>query len=232
MSSKLLILEDSYEDQKLYYKILSSQFQIKCAGNIKEFVEHAPTFNPHLVILDLELPDGDGVSAFLKLNELNALKLVPKIFVSARKSIDDIVRCLNLGADDYITKPFDPTELLARINTKIRKSQEHVHGSTQVHKGAILVDLKTNQAYKFVNNEKQLVDLTSKEFKLLALLVQSEGQAFAREDILERIWGESVKVTHRTIDSHLSTLRKKFEPHGDYFKTVFGYGYKFEVTKL
>jgi DNA-binding response OmpR family regulator len=182
-----------------------------------------------LVILDWMLPTLDGLAVARRIRENH---IVPILMLTARGEETDIVLGLEVGADDYLTKPFKMRELLARARAIIRRS-ELLRGSTSapsssseklLQTGDVRMSLEMRSAH--LGDEE--LDLTPKEFDLLAMFVQNPGRAFSRDYLLEKIWGDDVYVTDRTVDTHVQRLRKKLGDSADLIRTVWGIGYKLQ----
>ena len=181
---------------------------------------------PDLLILDIMLPGMSGLEICRRLKENKATSEIPIIMVSARGEEQDIVKGLELGADDYVTKPFSPKVLLARIEAVLRRSKlENSAESTSAIKHA---GLEVNPGRVEVVIDGKNVDLTQSEFKILHFLLQRPGWVFTRGQIVEAIRGENYAVTDRTIDFQMVGLRKKLGQYGDYIETVRGVGYRFK----
>lgn len=181
---------------------------------------------PQAVLLDIMLPGIDGFEVFRRLNEKEGFD-VPAIFLTARTTEVDKVSGLNLGADDYITKPFGVLELIARVNAVIRragKSAGKTAGET-IAQGGLTMDTAGHILY--VDGEK--TELTFKEFEMLRYFMINAGMVLTREMLLNKIWGIETDIETRTVDMHIKTLRKKLGKCGGYIKTVRGVGYRFEV---
>lgn len=178
---------------------------------------------PDIILLDIMLPDEDGISILKKMKLKNDWKNIPVIFLTAKSSEVDKIKGLNLGADDYVTKPFSIMELIARINAVLRRnSKEDLSGNKVFKYESIEIDVKKHIAK--VGGE--VINLTRKEFELLFMLIENESMVLTREVILEKIWGYDFEGESRTIDMHVTTLRKKLGECGKYIKTVRGIGYK------
>ena len=173
------------------------------------------------VLLDLMLPDADGVDLF---REIRGRSSVPVIMVTARDAEADRVLGLELGADDYVTKPFSPRELVARVRTVLRRGQPESVAAERVTSGAFVIDLRG----RAVSVDGADVELTRKEFDLIAHLVTSPGRVFTRAQLLEAVWGYPDDIDTRTVDVHVAQLRRKLGPRCP-VKTVRGVGYKADV---
>jgi DNA-binding response OmpR family regulator len=224
MNEKILVVDDEQSICDLIKLDLEFEgFVVETAYDGREALEKVESFNPDLIILDVMLPYISGFELCKKINEKHN---IPIILLTAKTDIVDKVLGLELGADDYLTKPFDNRELLARVKALIRRSS---HTPTED------LDIIENGDLKIIPNERRvLVDseeihLTPKEYDLLYLLAQHLEQVFSRETLLEKIWGYDYYGDTRTVDMHVQRIRKKIGDHSSnpkYLQTVFGVGYK------
>ncbi len=177
---------------------------------------------PDLILLDIMLPGEDGLSLLRQLRETPRTADVPVIMLTAKGTEYDRVQGLDLGADDYICKPFGMAELVARIRARLRRSLPRQEDD-QLSGGALTIDHRAHRVYV----EGQEVPLTLKEYELLHLLMKNRGAAFTREQLLDRIWDMAYDGGTRTVDVHIQTLRSKLGPCGAMVETVRGVGYRF-----
>lgn len=216
------------EDDKNISEIES--FALKNSGYHVEVYERAADFYagikeelPGLVLLDVMLPDEDGLTILTKLRKEQTTKKIPVIMVTAKTSEIDKVRGLDLGADDYLTKPFGVMELISRVKALLRRS-----GGLEEEKflsiGGIFLDGEKHLVY---SNDK-ICDLTYKEYELCKLLLQNGGIVTGREEIMEKVWGTNFEGESRTLDMHIKTLRQKLGEEGGRIKTVRNVGYILE----
>lgn len=188
----------------------------------QQALKAAPIFAPDLIILDIMLPDVSGFEVCKNLQKLNT----PIIMLTARNDIKDKLYGLELGADDYITKPFDSRELTARIKTVLRRiDKSGTKEDTSIQLGPIMINTSERQVY--IDGEEMI--LTPKEYDLLMLLCENQRKVFSRENLLELVWKFEYIGDSRTVDMHVQRLRKKLGKYSFFIKTVFGIGYKFEV---
>ena len=188
----------------------------------KEAVTLAQSTGPDLILLDIMLPDLNGFEVCKAIQDLN----IPIIMLTAKNDIKDKLYGLELGADDYITKPFDGRELIARIKTILRRVDKYnAKDDTNVTVGPIVINI----IERIVHIDGIETPLTPKEFDLLMLFCENQRKVFSREDILELVWGYEFIGDSRTVDMHVQRLRKKLGKHNSCVKTIFGIGYKFEV---
>lgn len=185
-------------------------------------IKAAPIFTPDLIILDIMLPDVNGFEVCKQLQSLN----IPIIMLTAKNDIKDKLYGLELGADDYITKPFDSRELTARIKTVLRRIDKFgAKEETNIQLGPIMINTMERQVY--IDGEE--IILTPKEYDLLMILCENQRKVFSRENLLELVWKFEYIGDSRTVDMHVQRLRKKLGKYNFFIKTVFGIGYKFEV---
>src|SRR5215470_4136231 len=225
MSRKILVVDDDRKTVDLLKLYLEKDgYQVLVAHDGRQALELARQKRPDLVLLDLMLPNVEGLDVC---RILRAEARTPIIMLTARTTEDDKLLGLDLGADDYITKPFSPRELLARVRAVLRRAAEaHEPGPSTVRAGELAVDF----AGHTVRLAGAPLRLTPKEFKLLETLVREPGRAFSRLELLERVFGYDYEGLERTVDVHIMNLRKKIErdpAQPAYILTVYGVGYKF-----
>ncbi|WP_445735779.1 response regulator transcription factor [Mariniflexile sp.] len=224
---KLLIIEDEQEVQDDLIEFLKGEkFLCEAVSTASIAKEKVYMHDYDAIILDIGLPDGSGLEVLEYLKKIN--KDTGVIILSARGSIDDKISGLNLGADDYLTKPFDFNELNARIKSIIRR--KHFHGSNNIDFGDIVINTDSHE----VNVNNQLIILTQKEYQLLLFLISNENRVITKESIVEHLWGDDTDMfdSFDFIYSHIKNLRKKIVNAGgnDYLSTIYGVGYKFQRT--
>jgi two-component system alkaline phosphatase synthesis response regulator PhoP len=178
---------------------------------------------PDLFILDLMLPDGDGLELCRKLKRDEPTRRVPVILLTARRDETDKVLGLELGADDYVTKPFSPKELVARVKAVLRRGREVEAGDVIAIGAGIELDLERRELKDAAG---AVIELTKTEFDILAFLARQKGRVFPRAQLINGVWGDSVYVSDRNIDVHVRHLREKLGPAGDLIRNVRGVGYK------
>ncbi|MBT8178025.1 MAG: response regulator transcription factor [Eudoraea sp.] len=221
---KILLVDDEPDILEILKYNLSSQgYQVYTAKNGTEGVQKAKKKNPHLIILDVMMPEMDGIEACEIIRNTKGLENTIITFLTARGEDYSQVAGFDAGADDYITKPIKPKVLLSKIKALLRRLKED--DSMKVEEimkvGQIVIN---REEYKVMNKGEEII-LPRKEFELLALLASKPNKVFKREVILDKVWGQEVVVGGRTIDVHIRKLREKI---GDqHFKTVKGVGYKF-----
>ena len=222
MSYKVLLIDDEPDILEiLSYHLEKEGFLIKTAKNGVEGLEVARDFNPDLIVVDLMMPEMDGIETCMQIREDINLKNTLVALLTARSEDYSQIAGFESGADDYITKPIKPRVLVSRIKALLRRKE--VKNTTEKVSDELSIDIEKYVA--IVKGEEKL--LPKKEFELLALLFSKPGKVFTREVILNKVWGDDIVVGDRTIDVHIRKLREKI---GDsYIKTVKGVGYKLKL---
>ena len=222
---KILLVDDETDILEIIsYNLISEGYSVFTSSNGQEAIKKATKEKPHLIILDVMMPEMDGIEACEKIRKIPELENTLITFLTARGEDYSKVAGFDAGADDYITKPIKPKVLVSKIKSLLRRLKTQ---SDSISDAPIVLDGLTidREAYKINYNGLDMV-LPRKEFELLYLLVSKPGKVFKREVILEKIWGKEVVVGGRTIDVHIRKLREKL---GDSkFKTIKGVGYKFQ----
>lgn len=218
----IYIVEDDTNIREIEsYALKTSGFEIEGFENGEDFFAAMKVKTPDLIILDVMLPNEDGLSILATLRADNATKHIPIMMVTAKTSEMDKVRGLDTGADDYITKPFGIMELVSRVKALLRRTGT-VDKQTSISYGN--VDLNIEKHCVTVDN--QICELTYKEFELLRYLLENQGIVLSRDKIMERVWGFDYEGETRTVDMHIKTLRQKLGEAGSMIKTVRNVGYK------
>jgi len=225
MNKLIAIIDDEPDILELVsLHLTKSGFKVKKFLNGENFFKFLSKEIPDLIILDLMLPDSDGIEIckYLKSNE--NFNSIPIIMLTALSSEVDRILGLEIGADDYVTKPFSPRELVARVKAVLRRRTEK-QLSSQIKIGdVLLIDFNKYKVYV----EKKEINLTSTEFRILKILAQKRGWVFTRDQILYHLWGHDKAVLDRTVDVHIKRLREKLGKAGKFIKSVRGVGYKIE----
>ena len=228
MTEKLItIVEDEEDIVKLVSHHLKREgFKVKEFHNGRDFLSYIESVVPDLAVLDIMLPGIDGLEICRILKNKSTTSSVPIIMLTAKASEADVVVGLELGADDYIVKPFSPRELVARVKTVLRRTGTKESEGNIIKVGPLTIN--TEKYEVSVDNEKVL--LTTTEFKILEVLADGKGRVFTRDQLLKkkRLWGDDKLVYDRTIDVHIKNLREKLGPAGNMIKTVRSIGYKLE----
>lgn len=214
--------DDESIRELIIYTLNGQKMEAKGFSTPSEFWEAISEKVPSLVLLDIMLPEEDGFSILEKLRAAPATKRLPIIMLTAKGSEYDIVRGLDIGADDYIPKPFRMMELLSRIRALLRRSGANDGRMEEYRVGNLYVNPTRHE----VQVDGKDVVLTLKEFELLNLLISRQGIVFTRAQLLDEIWGYGFDGESRTVDVHVRTLRQKLGPAGNYIETVRGIGYK------
>lgn len=222
----ILVVEDERHIASLVSLYLTNEgFRVEHAADGAQALDAVRRARPALVILDLMLPGLDGIEVCRRLRREGDL---PIIMLTARDQEVDRVLGLELGADDYVTKPFSPRELVARVKAVLRRAEPGAERSEEGER-LTLADLSIDVARREVRAGDRGVSLTAKEFDLLAFLVRNRGIVFSRDRLLERVWGYERPVDSRTVDSHVKSLRQKLGDAGAIIRTVRGVGYRAEA---
>jgi DNA-binding response OmpR family regulator len=226
-NTRILVVEDEEDlNEILKFNLENEGFQVDTAFSAEEALKKdLSVYN--LLVLDVMMGKISGFNLAQKVRK-ELLLNVPIIFLTARDKENDLLTGFNLGADDYITKPFSIKELQARVKAILKRAiptSTMATVSNTVVMGEIVIDCKTK---RIINGEKR-VDLTRKEYDILILLAKSPGRIFSREEILRRIWESDVVVTDRTVDVNMTRLRRKLDEYGNYLRNKPGFGYYLEI---
>lgn len=220
---RILIIEDHADTRRFLESMLKKEFEVITAENAVIGIDYARNQHPDLILLDVMLPILSGFDACSLLKGDEKTKRIPIIFLSAKGTVNDITQGLGQGADDYLPKPFDFKELLARIHVRLRKSSENQLVPLQIG------DLKIDPAERRITVSGKAMVLTNTEFDLLRILAARAGQVISRAEILKEVWREDASNTNdRTIDVHIRALRKKIPYLTRHIISIYGVGYKYE----
>ena len=229
MASRILIIEDQPDIRKtIDYNLSRESFEVFQAASIAEGEQAIQQHKPDLVILDLMLPDGSGLTLCRDIKSDPTTKNTLVILLTAKADELDRLIGFELGADDYVTKPFSVRELILRVKAilKRRASEERQPADPSYTFGALTLNLEAHQV--FINDLE--VGFTALEFRLLKHLIDRKGRVQSRDQLLEEVWGYSAEVTTRTVDTHIKRLREKLDSAGEYIQTIRGVGYRFSKT--
>jgi len=227
MREKILIVEDEPDIIKmLEYNLKKEGFRITSVSDGREALRRSEREHPDIIILDLMLPEIDGLEVCKTLKQSSDTADIPVIMLTAKAQETDKIVGLELGADDYITKPFSIRELTARVKAVLRRAGEKNKLPEIFEIGNLTIDFSKIKVT--VGNKP--VELTSKEFELLSALVKAKGRVLSRDYLLDNIWGfdNAIEIQSRTVDVHIQTLRKKLKQAAKRVVTVKNYGYRFE----
>lgn len=220
MRRRILLVEDDPKTRATVVLYLEREgYEVATAADGVEALERARAWEPHLIVLDLMLPRMDGLAVCRALREGAGADRVAIIMVTARSTEEDKLTGLDLGADDYVTKPFSPRELMARVRAVLRRAAEE----DVIEAGGLTLD----RAAREVLVGGTVVSVTPTEYRLLEALARAGGRTFTRQELVERALGEEYDGLDRTVDVHVMNLRRKLGEAGKAIVTVFGVGYKF-----
>jgi DNA-binding response OmpR family regulator len=229
MSRKIAVVEDEAELASLIeYNLTRGGFDVKVLNGAGQTLRELETWQPDLIVLDVMLPEQDGFDLCRQIRQTGKLARTPVVFLTARSDEVDRVLGLEIGGDDYITKPFSTRELVARIKAHLRRQETDAGPQAALSMGPFRLDRAARRVYQ---GEKE-IELTSTEFKLLEFFLTHPGTAWSREQLLREVWGEAHFVTPRTVDVHIRRLREQIEDKPDepcFLVTVRGFGYRFEL---
>jgi len=219
----ILIVDDEQDIREMISMNLHREgFETLEAADGLQAVKISRKTIPDLILLDLMLPEKDGYSVFRDLKDSSLTQQIPVIMLTARGKLDERITGLALGADDYVTKPFSPKELVLRVNNILRRSLKHPAG-TIIETG----DFRLDKNHLALHLAGEAIGLTTTEFKLLVVLIESDGAAQERGDLLRQVWGYNDLTQTRTLDTHITRLREKLGDHSQQIETVRGVGYRF-----
>lgn len=219
---KILLVEDDRDIVEMVeYNLKQDGYETLSALNGEDGIHLAKTEHPDLIILDIMLPVIDGFEVCRTLKKDDATTHIPIIILSAKSQETDKVVGLELGADDYITKPFSPRELVARAKAVLRRGQQQAAGR-RIKRGDIVIDVERHE----VTVAGKEISLTFTEFKLLEVMARRPGVVLSRNQILDAVGGDEAMVYDRTVDAHIKSLRRKLGRAKDYIETVRGAGYR------
>ena len=221
----ILVIEDEPDIRKtLEYNISQEGHTVLTAGSLHDAEKILQSQSLSLILLDLMLPDGSGLDFCRKLKTNSKTESIPVIILTAKDDEVDRVVGFELGADDYVTKPFSVRELILRIKAVLKRGEvkkDIVEVERQF--GDLKIDIDSHEVYV----DEMQINLTALEFKLLNQLVETRGRVQSRDQLLTEVWGYSAEVTTRTVDTHIKRLRNKLGSMGKYVQTIRGVGYKF-----
>jgi len=224
---KILLVEDTRSMQIVVQSLLGPHYELICVETFAQAEKTLDSESFSLLLLDVVLPDGDGFSFCEKLRKDSSMLNLPIIFLTSKNEVQDRVRGFNLGADDYVVKPLEPNEFTARVQAKLHRSQSTKRADVFT-KGDFKVDSISQKAYL---GETDL-GLTPIEYKLFALFVKNEGQVYSRANLKKSVWGPSIHLSDHTVDTHVSSLRKKLGPYSACLKSVVKMGYGFKMSDV
>ena len=226
MTSRVLIIEDEPDIRKtIDYNLSKESYEVIQAASIEEGEKAIASNKIDVIILDLMLPDGSGLTLCRDIKSEPKTKHIPVIILTAKTEEVDRVVGFELGADDYVTKPFSVRELILRVKAILKRGVSSPKDAVEAQDifGELTVNYDEHQAY--INGQE--ISLTALEFKLLKHLINRKGRVQTRDQLLEDVWGYSSNVTTRTVDTHIKRLREKLGSVGEHIQTIRGVGYRF-----
>lgn len=227
-TAAILIIEDTSSVQILLKAALRGLGADLCfASTAEEARDLSQQRAFDLILLDITLPGQDGLEFFNEMQTEELWKSTPVIFLTGNVDVSTKVAAFALGADDYIVKPFNALELRARVEAKLKRAAARAEANHIVRKGDLQLDASTQRAYTLESGEPQAIRLTPREFKLLFHLARNEEHILSRAQLLDAVWGDGSEVYDRTVDTHLSSMRKKLGALARYIESVPGAGYRF-----
>lgn len=225
--SRILIIEDETPMRTALADVLEGEgYRALAAADGEAGLRKAVAEKPDLILLDVMMPKLDGFAVCAELRRLG--HVTPVLMLTAKGQIEDRVNGLDVGADDYLVKPFSTEELLARVRALLRRTQRHGKSPTKLTLGDVEIDLARQTAAR----GRKVIHLTAKEFAMLRLLAEAAGEPVSREKFLDVVWGYAAFPTTRTVDTHIASLRTKLEKNPEaprWLKTVHGVGYKLDL---
>ena len=220
----IYIVEDDKNIREIEtFALKNSGYQVSDFEYAKDFYAKIEEKLPNLILLDIMLPDEDGLTIVKKLRSHQDTKKIPVIMVTAKTTEIDKVKGLDLGADDYLTKPFGVMELISRVKALLRRSSG-MQEEKFYNVGELSLDVEKHAVYV----KEEIIELTFKEYELLKLIMQNTGIVTSRDLIMERVWGTDFEGESRTLDMHIKTLRQKLKEAGPMIKTIRNVGYMIE----
>lgn len=225
----ILVVEDSEEIQMILKHAMSAEYRVVCTTNLEQARLSIYNNKFDLILLDLSLPDGDGLHLCSELKKSDLYCDIPVIILSAKNSLKEKAEGFQLGIEDYVTKPFDPSELKIRIESRLKKISEFKKHSDQIEVGNLMLDLSSRSISCITDNKN--IDLSTKEFAILVYLAKHAEEVKSRQEIIEAVWGQGRHMTNRTIDSHICRIRKKIASDVLSIEAITSSGYKLSVTQ-
>ena len=229
MLVKVLVIEDEPDIRKtVEYNLTREGYEVSGCGSISEAKALLENPNFSIILLDLMLPDGSGLDLCKQIKSNPETNEIPILILTAKDDEVDKVVGFELGADDYVTKPFSVRELILRVKAILKRNTKTISSSNQIHEiNRNFGSLKMNvESHEVLINDEEII-LTALEFKLLRQLVERRGRVQTRDQLLTDVWGYSSDITTRTVDTHIKRLREKLGSIGKYVQTIRGVGYKF-----
>ena len=229
--SNVLIVEDNNEIRLAVSSILKGICSVSSASSLAEAKRYFESKSFDLIMIDLNLPDGSGFNLISSLGPLAHRRSIPFLLLSGDFSTESQIAGFSMGAEDYITKPFNPFVLRARVLNCLRRLQTS-EINDEVLLGNLLVCRKEFRAFKkATNGDRSIIDLTNLEFRLLLVFIDHRGSALNRQNLIDLVWGNNTNVVDRVVDQHIFSLRKKLKDVSVEFRSLYGFGYRMEVLE-
>ena len=224
MKSRILSIEDDVTIQVLIEQSLK-EFLVVSVSTLKQAQDEILKSEFDALLIDIELPDGDGLRFYTKISQDQKYKKIPAIFLTGQIDVSTKLMAFSMGADDYVTKPFDPLELNARVTSKIKKNEKLIDEKKVRKIGDLEIDFDRQKCFQIKNGKEVDLSLTAIELKILTFVSKRLEQVYSREQILSEVWGDT-NITDRTVDSHIAHLRAKTETSKVVIDTVKNFGYR------
>jgi two-component system phosphate regulon response regulator PhoB len=227
----ILVLEDSPEYQMFLKAALQFEYRVFLCSDVAGAQDILRRHSIHLAILDVNLENENGFEFCSSIKRQLSYAEIPILFLTSRSNSVDKITGFSLGAEDYVVKPVDGLELLARINVIFRRSKKQKALLANTEVGGVSIDWSSQKVFISENNRPKEIFFTATEFKILGYLLQNPNRVITRESLLDKVWGNASNVIDRTVDTHVHAIRKKLGPKSAYLKTIAGTGYLFEYTR-
>ncbi len=224
---RILVIDPSQEVQTAIKQAMEARYELTFASSLAE-VQTPDLYD--LVLMESQLQGEDGYAICAKLKEKEDTGSIPVIFVSNQSLVADKIQAFNAGAEDYIVKPFDPLELVARIELRLKKRETTAELEPTIQNGDLNLSVPFQKATLQEGDTERDLRLTPTEFRLLYFFIKNQGQVLSRNQLLSTIWSDEVHVLSRTIDKHISTLKKKLGPRANYIQSVHSKGYRYSIV--
>lgn len=224
LRERVLVIDDEQDIREIVSQILSERYQVFLAQNAEDGIACAHEVNPSVVLLDMRMPGISGIEACRRLREDARTRNIPVVMLTGMDDVDQRIAAFDAGADDFVSKPFLPEELLARVSSKMRRRKE-IFELTVSDSDIYFGDLRISIPEIKVFIKEKLSDIGPLEFKLLLALARNEGRLVARTQLAELLWGTGESASDRALDPHISSLRKKLRSSNTELKTIYGAGY-------
>lgn len=229
---KILVLEDDRIQIDLVNAVLREDYSLIFANRIEDADTMLMNHSFDMFMIDLSLPDGNGLNFCTKIRNDKSYQKIPIFIISSNTDVYTKIASLELGADDYITKPVHPIELKTKIKNKFKRLNDEAGSSNFYKIDKFNIDYEKRRLHvDLKDGSTKEIELTNKEFDLFALLAKNEGRVFSRQDLIDKAWSKNINITDRVVDTHVASIRKKISPYSDYISSEYGIGYKFKLPK-